>query len=140
MVSWDFSQCLSRLTIQYFEHPPENPAVTTTGYDFIDRTAFSTSRSHQPTMTQSTSISIYVQPRASKTEISGMHDGVLRIRLAAPPVDGAVNQALIAFIAETLDIAKSRVRVVSGLAGRRKVVRIEGMSEGAVAAALGISE
>ena len=87
-------------------------------------------------MTQSTSISIYVQPRASKTEISGMHDGLLRIRLAAPPVDGAANAALVAFIAEILDIAKSRVRVVSGVASRRKVVRIEGMSEDAVAAAL----
>ena len=89
-------------------------------------------------MTQSTSIGIYVQPRASKTEISGMHDGLLRIRLAAPPVDGAANTALVAFIAERLNIAKSRVRVVSGLASRRKVVRIEGMSENAVAAALKI--
>ena len=89
-------------------------------------------------MTQSTSLSIYVQPRASKTEISGMHDGLLRIRLAAPPVDGAANTALVAFIAERLNIAKSRVRVVSGLASRRKVVRIEGMSENAVAAALKI--
>lgn len=91
-------------------------------------------------MTQYTSIRIYVQPRASKTEISGMHDGALRIRLAAPPVNGAANEALVAFIAETLDIAKSRVRVVSGLGSRRKVVRIEGMSEGAVAAALDTSE
>lgn len=65
-----------------------------------------------------------------------MHDGLLRIRLAAPPVDGAANAALVAFIAEILDIAKSRVRVVSGVASRRKVVRIEGMSEDAVAAAL----
>lgn len=87
-------------------------------------------------MTGSTTLSIYVQPRASKTEISGVHDGLLRIRLAAPPVDGAANEALVAFIAKKLDIAKSRVRVVSGLASRRKVVRIEGMTEDAVATAL----
>ena len=87
-------------------------------------------------MTQSTSIGIYVQPRASKTEISGMHAGMLRIRLAAPPVDGAANAALVAFIAARLDIPKSRVRVMSGLASRRKVVRVEGMTEVAVVAAL----
>ncbi len=87
-------------------------------------------------MTQSTSISVYVQPRASKTEVAGMHDGLLRIRLAAPPVDGAANAALVAFIAERLGVAKSRVRVVSGLTSRRKVVAIEGVSETAVAAAL----
>jgi len=65
-----------------------------------------------------------------------MHDGLLRIRLAAPPVEGAANTALVAFIAERLDIARSRVRVVSGLASRRKVVRVEGVSEATVTAAL----
>jgi uncharacterized protein (TIGR00251 family) len=87
-------------------------------------------------VTQSASIGIYVQPRASKTEVSGMHDGLMRIRLAAPPVDGAANAALVAFIAERLDIARSRVRVISGLASRRKVVRVEGMTEAAAVAAL----
>jgi uncharacterized protein len=87
-------------------------------------------------VTQSASIGIYVQPRASKTEIAGMHDGLVRIRLAAPPADGAANAALVAFIAERLDIAKSRVRVISGLASRRKVVRVEGMAEAMVVAAL----
>ncbi|HVW69208.1 MAG TPA: DUF167 domain-containing protein [Steroidobacteraceae bacterium] len=87
-------------------------------------------------MNQSVSIEIHVQPRASKTEISGVHDGRLRIRLAAPPVDGAANAALVSFIAEKLGIAKSRVQVVKGLASRRKVVRIEGLSAAAVAAAL----
>jgi uncharacterized protein (TIGR00251 family) len=87
-------------------------------------------------VTQSASIGIYVQPRASKTEIAGVHDGLIRIRLAAPPVDGAANAALVAFIAERLDIAKSRVRVISGLASRRKAVRVEGMTEAMVVAAL----
>ena len=90
----------------------------------------------QSSVSQSASIGIYVQPRASKTEVSGMHDGLIRIRLAAPPVDGAANAALVAFIAERLDIAKSRVRVISGLASRRKVVRVEGMTEATVVAAL----
>jgi uncharacterized protein (TIGR00251 family) len=87
-------------------------------------------------VTQSASIGIYVQPRASKTEISGVHDGLIRIRLAAPPVEGAANAALVAFIAERLDIAKSRVRVASGHASRRKVVRVEGITEATLIAAL----
>ena len=95
-----------------------------------------TTRIRESPVTQSASIGIYVQPRASKTEISGMHDGMLRIRLAAPPVDGAANAALVAFIAARLDIAKSKVRVISGLASRRKVVRVEGMTEATVVAAL----
>ena len=86
---------------------------------------------------ESVSLEVYVQPRASKTELAGLHDGRLRIRLAAPPVDGAANAALVAFVAEKLGIAKSRVQVVAGLTSRRKVIRIDGMTANAVTAALG---
>ena len=89
-------------------------------------------------MSPAVSIGVYVQPRASKTELVGLHDGLLRIRLAAPPVDGAANAALAVFIADKLGIAKSRVQVVSGLTGRRKVVRIDGVTTETVAAALRI--
>ena len=74
-------------------------------------------------------IEVHVQPRASKTELAGLHDGRLKIRLAAPPVDGAANAALVEFIADKLGIAKSRVRVVAGATSRRKVVEVEGVSE-----------
>ena len=74
-------------------------------------------------------IEIYVQPRASKTEIAGMHDGRIKVRLAAPPIDGAANAALIDFIATKLAIAKSRVRIVAGATGRRKVVEVDGITE-----------
>jgi uncharacterized protein (TIGR00251 family) len=74
-------------------------------------------------------LSVYVQPRASKTEIAGMHDGCIKIRLAAPPVDGAANTALTEFIAARLGIAKARVRIVSGLTGRRKIVEIDAARE-----------
>lgn len=77
-----------------------------------------------------------MQPRASKTSVVGMHDGALKIRLAAPPVDGAANAALVEFIADRLDIAKSHVRVVSGQASRRKVVEIDGVSAQVVASKL----
>lgn len=79
-------------------------------------------------MAESARISIYVQPRASKTVVAGMHDGCVKIRLAAPPVDGAANAALVEFVAEQLGIAKSRVRIVSGTTSRRKVIEVEGVS------------
>jgi uncharacterized protein len=65
-----------------------------------------------------------------------MHGGAVKIRLAAPPVDGAANAALVEFVAARLGIAKSRVRVVAGLTARRKVVQIEGVTAESVAAAL----
>lgn len=79
-------------------------------------------------MVDSARIDIYVQPRASKTAVVGMHDGCVKIRLAAPPVDGAANAALIEFIAEKLGIAKSRVRIAAGLSSRRKTVEIAGVT------------
>ena len=83
-----------------------------------------------------TRICVYVQPGASKTQIAGMHDGLIKVRVAAPPVEGAANQALVEFLANRLRIPKSRVRVVSGLTSRRKVLEIEGVSQDAIAASL----
>ena len=81
-------------------------------------------------------ISVYVQPRASKTEIAGMHGDALKIRLTAPPVDNAANAALIEFIAGKLGIPKGSVRVAAGATSRRKTVEIAGVTPEAVAAAL----
>ena len=61
----------------------------------------------------STRVCFYVQPGASKTQIVGMHDGLVKVRVAAPPVEGAANQGLVEFVAKRLSIPKSRVRVVS---------------------------
>jgi uncharacterized protein len=81
-------------------------------------------------------IEVLVQPRAAKTEIAGVHDGHPKIRLAAPPVDGAANAALVDFVARRLKIAKSRVRVVGGLTSRRKLLEVEGVGADAVSEAL----
>ncbi|TCK62092.1 DUF167 domain-containing protein [Seleniivibrio woodruffii] len=70
-------------------------------------------------------LSIYVQPGAKKTEHSGMHDGRPKIRLNAPPVDGAANEELIRFVAKTLGLSKSSVRLVSGHASRLKTLEID---------------
>ena len=72
-------------------------------------------------------LDVYVQPRASKTTVAGLHDGAIKIRLAAPPVDGAANAALVEFIASRLGIARARVRIAAGETSRRKVVEIDGV-------------
>jgi len=87
-------------------------------------------------MSSASRISVYVQPRASKTMVAGMHDGCVKVRLAAPPVDGAANAALVEFVADCLGIAKSRVRIVSGQTSRRKVVEVDGVSAEQLGAAL----
>ena len=81
-------------------------------------------------------LEVYIQPRASRTALAGMHDGVIKIRIAAPAVENAANRALIDFIAQQLGIAKRRVRIISGGASRRKVLEIDGVSADFIAAAL----
>ena len=73
-------------------------------------------------------VRVFVVPRASKTSIEGEHDERLRVRVAAPPVDGAANQELIRFFAQTLKVAKSDVSVEQGTTGRRKTLKIRGAS------------
>ena len=84
-----------------------------------------------------TRFAVYIQPRASRTEAAGTHDGALKIRVAAPPVDNAANRALIEFIARALGVAKSRVRIVSGTTGRKKMLEVDGVTSDLVAARLG---
>lgn len=75
---------------------------------------------------------VRLQPRASRNEIAGTLDGVLRVRLHAPPVDGAANEALVAFLAERLAIPRRGVRIVTGATSRTKLIEIEGVSSSAV--------
>lgn len=85
----------------------------------------------------STRLEVYIQPRASKTEVAGLHGGAIKIRIAAPPVDNAANRALIEFVAQQLGVAKSCVHIVSGSTGRRKVLEVSGVTPDLVAAKLG---
>jgi hypothetical protein len=69
-------------------------------------------------------LEVRVQPRASRSEIAGLHGGRLRIRLQAPPVDGKANAALIEFLAAAFGVPRARVIIEHGLASRDKRVRI----------------
>ena len=68
---------------------------------------------------------VKVQPRASRNEIAGMQNGILRVRLQAPPVEGAANEALIAFLADELGVSRRHVRIVSGFGSRNKVLEVD---------------
>ena len=71
-----------------------------------------------------TTLTLHIQPGAKKTEVAGQHGDALKIRLAAPPVDGKANAALINFVADRLGLAKSAVSLKSGQTSRRKVLEI----------------
>ncbi|MCK6406193.1 MAG: DUF167 domain-containing protein [Rhodocyclaceae bacterium] len=71
-------------------------------------------------------LTLHIQPGARKTEVAGEHGDALKIRLAAPPVDGKANTALLEFVAERLGVAKSAVTLKSGQTSRRKVVEVSG--------------
>lgn len=77
-------------------------------------------------------LSLHVQPGAKKTGIGGLHGAALKIRLAAPPVDGQANECLIGFIAEILEVPRAQVELVSGATSRQKRVRVRGASALAV--------
>lgn len=76
---------------------------------------------------------VRLQPRASSDEIVGVADGALRIRLHAPPVNGAANDALVRFLADRLDVPRSAVRILAGATSRTKTVEVEGVTPGDVA-------
>ena len=70
-------------------------------------------------------LAIRVTPRASKNEIvEVLSDQTIKVRLTAPPVEGQANEALIKFLAEVLDVPKSKIEVVAGMTGRDKLVSI----------------
>jgi len=79
---------------------------------------------------------IRAQPKASKTELAGEHGDALKIRIAAPPVDGEANRELMRFLARRLHVPASSIRVVSGESGRNKVIEVQGTSATAILAAL----
>ena len=79
-------------------------------------------------------LTLHIQPGAKKTAVAGRHGDALKIRLAAPPVDGKANAALLEFIADALGLPKAAVKLKSGHTSRRKVREVDGATEDAMAA------
>lgn len=72
---------------------------------------------------------LHIQPGAKKSEIVGLHGEALKIRLAAPPVDGKANVCLVGFLADRFGVAKAAVDLLSGESSRAKRVRIAGVDQ-----------
>jgi uncharacterized protein len=81
-------------------------------------------------------LTVRVTPRAGRSAIAGMADGVLHVKLAAPPVDGAANEALVGLLAGSLDIGKRSIRIVSGARGRVKRLELTGLTQASLDARL----
>jgi len=75
---------------------------------------------------------VRVSPRAARSAVLGVHDGALKLSLTAPPVEGAANRALCAWLAKELGVAKRAVRVVAGERSKLKTVHVAGISASAV--------
>lgn len=79
-------------------------------------------------------LQVYVQPRASRNRILGLHDGALKVAVTAPPVDSKANKAVLTLLARELKLAKGRLSVLHGRSARRKQILI---SSGATEDGLG---
>lgn len=77
-------------------------------------------------------LALYCQPGAKKTEVQGEHDGRLKIRLAAPPVEGKANDALILWLSKTLGVNRSAIELLAGDLSRLKRVRVSGITAQAI--------
>jgi len=84
------------------------------------------------------SFAVKVAPRASQNKIAEVADGALKVRLTAPPVEGAANEALVKLLAKALGLAKSRVKVVQGHKSRDKRLLIEGLEPEEIARRLSL--
>jgi uncharacterized protein (TIGR00251 family) len=85
-------------------------------------------------------LKVRVQPRASANEVAGVFEGALRVRVTAPPVEGAANDACRTFFAEKLGVPLSRVEIVAGHRGREKRVRISGVGKERLLEMLGLNQ
>jgi hypothetical protein len=81
-------------------------------------------------------LTIRVIPRARKTQLAGLRDGALVVKVSTPPVEGAANETLLAFLADRLHLPRRAVRLVGGDRGRQKRVAIAGVTTAAVRAAV----
>ena len=79
-----------------------------------------------------TLITVQVQPGASRNQVTRYADGVLHVRIAAPPVRGKANRELIAFLSDVLGVSRSSISIEKGHTSRRKVIAVEDMEQGEV--------
>ncbi len=77
-------------------------------------------------------IIVVVQPNASQNELLGFKDGVLHVRIAAPPIKGKANRELISFLSDVLGVSRNKLTIEKGMTGKRKVIDISGLTQSQV--------
>jgi uncharacterized protein (TIGR00251 family) len=82
-----------------------------------------------PNPGESCTIKVRVQPKSSRNQVDGFQDGALRVRVTAAPTEGQANAAVIALLAKTLGISKSRLEIIRGYSSRDKVVSVDTLTE-----------
>lgn len=80
------------------------------------------------TAEKNTTIEVHLQPDATNNEIMSLRDGILRVRVTAPPHQGQANRALLALLAGILAVSRSNLSLIRGTTSRHKVIAIEGLS------------
>ena len=82
-----------------------------------------------PNPGESCTIKIRVQPKSSRNQVDGFQDGALRVRVTAAPTEGQANATVIAILAKTLGVSKSRLEIIRGYSSRDKVVSVDTLTE-----------
>lgn len=82
---------------------------------------------------------LHVVPRSSKTTVVGLYDSRVKVRVAAPPVDGKANAEIVAWLAKSLSVSRSDVDIRGGATAKRKSVHIDGLSAATALARLGLT-
>ena len=85
------------------------------------------------------SFAVRLQPKAKKTAILGDMEGALKLAVTAPPIEGRANEALVKFVAQLLNVARSSVTIAAGTTSRNKVIRVEGLTAEQVRSRLKVS-
>ena len=85
-------------------------------------------------------LTIHAQPRSARNQVVGLHGDAVKVRLTAPPVEGAANQALVQLLSTVLDVAPARVRLTAGGSARRKTVEIAGLTPKEALERLGLGD
>jgi hypothetical protein len=91
-----------------------------------------------PNPGESCTIKVRVQPKSSRNQVDGFQDGALRVRVTAAPTEGQANAAVIALLAKTLGVSKSRLEIIRGYSSRDKVVSVDTLTEQEVRRKIGV--
>jgi len=89
---------------------------------------------------ESATVNVQVMPRASQAGVAGLLGDAVRIRLTAPPLENRANEALVRFLSASLNVPRPSVEIITGKRGRKKVVRVAGISRGEFLRRLGLAE